>query len=319
MTITVYRSTDVSAPTLNGEIGSMITVLDAILVNGYGTQPAAGWTKAYSDTNLAAYRMSTTSPATGMYLRVDDTGTTAARVVGYKTMSNINTGTGVFPTTAQLSGGLFLRKSNTANTTSRPWMAIACERGFYFWTFGNSTTFGTNSVEDGLLYFGDFSSYKTVNNNNCLITGNIQNTGSSGNTFAQMQTASYTGTQYLWLAKNYTGLADSQVALKVRRMPSSLATGSGTLGASTSSVYPDPVTGNLTLFKIDLLEGPGNVNFSGSFPGLYEPHGGTNVGNIFDTFTGTGTLSGINFILMPIYNSTTLGRGAFQISGDWYS
>jgi len=315
MTITVYRSTDVSAPTLNGAVGSMITVLDAILVNGYGTQPAAGWTKAYSGTNLAAYRMSTVSPATGMYLRVDDTGTTAARAVAYQSMSDVNTGSGVFPTSIQLSGGTYLRKSNSADSVARPWLAIACERGFYFWTFGNQTTFGSFATDTGTFYFGDFPSYKPVDTKNCIIIGNT-----TDNVFANCSTTGYAGNNFLWIAKSYTGLSNSQPAVKVLRAPSTFGTvGGQNIGTSVTGVYPDPVTGDLTLFKIDLLEGPTSTTYRGSFPGFYSPYGGTQVGNAFDTFTGTGTLSGLNFILLPIYNSTSQCRGAFQISGDWYA
>lgn len=56
MGVTVYRFDDAGAPTLSAAAGALISVLDACLVNGYGAKPAAGWTKAFSDTNQAAYR-----------------------------------------------------------------------------------------------------------------------------------------------------------------------------------------------------------------------------------------------------------------------
>lgn len=37
MAIKIYRSTDAGAPSLTGQAGSMVTVLDAVLVNGYNT------------------------------------------------------------------------------------------------------------------------------------------------------------------------------------------------------------------------------------------------------------------------------------------
>ena len=39
---TVYRSDDAGAPNLTGAAGSLIAILDAVLVNGYGAKPAAG-------------------------------------------------------------------------------------------------------------------------------------------------------------------------------------------------------------------------------------------------------------------------------------
>ena len=191
------------APVLSGTAGSLIAVLDAVLVNGFGlvsvtgltvtggiatatvsaghsmqvdsvgliagAAPAglngekrilsiagnsftfdatgiadqtatgpitakvapAGWTKAFSGANLAAYKI-TPPEGTGFYLRVDDTGTTVARVRGYETMSDVNTGTGPFPTTADFAGsGLWWSKSNTASAGTRPWRIAADDRGFY--------------------------------------------------------------------------------------------------------------------------------------------------------------------------------------------
>jgi hypothetical protein len=44
MTVRIYRSTDGSAPVLTGQAGKLTDLLDAILVNGYGSKTAAGWT-----------------------------------------------------------------------------------------------------------------------------------------------------------------------------------------------------------------------------------------------------------------------------------
>ena len=41
MTVRVYKSTDGSAPVLTGQAGSLTTLLDAVLVNGYGAATAA--------------------------------------------------------------------------------------------------------------------------------------------------------------------------------------------------------------------------------------------------------------------------------------
>lgn len=123
-----YRSTDSGAPTLNGTPGSLIGLLDACLVNGYGSKASAGWTKDYSGTNKAVYRP---SHGSRFFMRVLDDGSDGtngarvARVRGYETMSDVDTGTGPFPTDAQVSGGLFVGKSSTADSTARPWVVLA--------------------------------------------------------------------------------------------------------------------------------------------------------------------------------------------------
>ncbi len=41
-TVNLYQSTDASAPILTGSAGSLVTLLDACLVNGYGTKAGRG-------------------------------------------------------------------------------------------------------------------------------------------------------------------------------------------------------------------------------------------------------------------------------------
>lgn len=128
MATTVYRSTDASAPTLNGTAGSLIAVLDACLVNGYGSKAAAGWAKSFSGTNKAVYRAPS---GTRFYLRVLDDGsdgTNGAKVAtirGYESMTDVDTGTEAFPTTGQMASGLWVGKSTVADSSSRPWMILA--------------------------------------------------------------------------------------------------------------------------------------------------------------------------------------------------
>ena len=67
----------------------------------------AGWQELFAGTlaNVIALKPSVPE-ATGCVLRIDDTPTSRARVVGYEAMTDINTGTGRFPTEAQFAGGL---------------------------------------------------------------------------------------------------------------------------------------------------------------------------------------------------------------------
>ena len=48
MPIKVYRSTDLGAPVLSGQIGQFITFLDAILVNGYNSVSVSSLTRSGS-------------------------------------------------------------------------------------------------------------------------------------------------------------------------------------------------------------------------------------------------------------------------------
>ena len=182
------------APTLSGDIGTLISVLDACLVTGFGAvtptgitisggiatvalppnqsflpqtvvlvsgaTPAAlngeqrvltssstqitfattaadgaasgtieirvapaGWQKVYSGTNKAVYR-STDAAGPRHYLRVQDTTYSQARVIGYVSMTDVDTGEGPFPTEAQFSGGGYWLKSTSSGSTATGWKIV---------------------------------------------------------------------------------------------------------------------------------------------------------------------------------------------------
>lgn len=154
MAYTEYRSTDGGAPVLSGTTGSLIGLLDACLVNGYGSKSAAGWTKDYSATNKAVYRP---SHGNRYYLRVLDDGsdgTNGARVArlrGYESMSGVDTGTGEFPTDAQVSGGLYIGKSSTADSTARTWVLLADGKRFVLFVAYHASSLGAYAQN----FFGD--------------------------------------------------------------------------------------------------------------------------------------------------------------------
>ena len=87
----------------------------------------AGWEKLYTGTNKAVYR-STHVQSAKHCLRVDDTGTMSARVIGYETMTDVDTGVGPFPTAAQMSGGGYWWKSIDATATARGYFFAADPR-----------------------------------------------------------------------------------------------------------------------------------------------------------------------------------------------
>lgn len=180
----IYRSTDSSAPVLTGQAGSAITLLDAVLVNGYGSKAAAGWSKAYSGTNKAAYRSAATASARH-YIRVDDAaalgpGTREALVRGYMAMTDVDTGTDPFPTVAQAANGMSLGKSTTTDATARPWVIAADERTFIVLVLVGRWQ---------LHYFGEIQSFKPGDAYHATIigpTGGSTPDGFSANPFAYL-------------------------------------------------------------------------------------------------------------------------------------
>ena len=89
--------------------------------------PVGGWDKVFTGTNKAVYR---SADVTGPrhYLRVADAATTAARVCGYESMTDVDTGTGPFPTDALMSGGGYWWGSATASSAAVRWKLFADNR-----------------------------------------------------------------------------------------------------------------------------------------------------------------------------------------------
>lgn len=364
-TVKFIHSAMTGAPTLNGTGGAMIALLDALLVNGFGTgtvdsiviaggiatvtrstghpfevgavaliagatvsggtingeqkvlsatgttytfdatglpnQTAtgtithkiapAGWTKAFSATNLAAYRSADVT-ATGRYLRVDDTGTTNARVVGYETMSDINTGTGPFPTSAQINGGGFWPKSATADATTRGWIFFGDGKMFYL-----CVQYTAASTHNSLTaVFGDPISVKSPDAYCCVLQ--CAEASPLSINAGQRDASEYDfGTQIatpgtLFMPRPYTGLGASISMLKT--FPLIVGSAGARSGLPSSGLpYPNYADGGVYVTNHYLLDGTGLVLRAVS-PGIYMSV--QNIGNtVFanrDQVTGVVGLSG---------------------------
>ena len=218
---TLYRSTDGSAPVLTGQVGSLVALLDACLVTGYGSKVAAGWSKPFTGTNKAAFRTGAGGGGSQHYVRIGHDalrpttggavagGAQGAYATGFETMTDVDTGTGAFSTAAQgavVAGvaGLHIRISNTADATARAWIVAADARTFYLFILTGDTAnnyFG--------CYFGDFYSlvigdpYRSA-----LIAGVTEN--SQGSKLCDFVSATpFAAIQGHYFARGHTGLGGS--------------------------------------------------------------------------------------------------------------
>lgn len=311
MTVRVYRHDDASAPLLSAAAGSLLGVLDACLVNGYGAKTAAGWEIAFTGTNLRAYRA---PEGLRYYLRVADTATaTTARVVGYETMTDINTGTGDYPTGTQISGGGYFRKSDTTGTTTyRPWMVIADERRLYLYVgqatldsagIAGSTTYAM------LYFFGDIISYLPGDTGHSLLLCGA-GTGATAGSYTGSISASQAALAGHYMARAHTlspGSARYSKAVDPRGSPTTI----GTAGVA----YPEPLTAGMLMAPIFVCE-PSNRVTRGYLPGAWAPLHAL-PGSPGDTFTGRGELTGKEFILLDAANASVRSRIALEISDTW--
>lgn len=315
MTVRVYRSTDASAPVLSGTAGSLTALLYACLVTGYGALAGAGWAREFTATNKAVFRA---AAGNRMRLRVDDTSTTEARAIGYEVMTDADTGTGPFPTNGQVSGGMYIRKSNTADGTARPWMVLADEKRFYFInnSAGSDFTVAFAGAEmGGHFFFGEINSYKAGDLYNTLIMGS-EATGTNSNRFAVVivPASNWSGTTAHYMARPFYQSAGSMQVSKMQPMQFSVGSVIGNVGGP----YPDPVSGALLLSPIYIVEnGPANVILTrGVLPGMWAPVHALPAAHA-DVVSGSGETAGKSFQLINISSSGTVGRAAFEISDTW--
>jgi hypothetical protein len=321
MTVRVYLSSDTSAPALRGNTaGDLINLLSKCLVEGYGSKTAAGWTKPFTGTNVAAFKQG--SGSRGMYLRVDDTmvltaqGTRYARVVGYENMSDVNTGSPVaFPTETQISGGLYwftMYNSSAAWTgrdTARPWMLIADESFFYLYIGSTLSSSDTTTGYKELFWFGDFKSRKTNDAFNTCIRGGATasaiNAATGTSPYVEGGSVSATSTGF------YIARANDQITGPIQGSYHGDYNKQGatnTLGGSASGVsYPNSADNALYLspaWTVDPGSGGSGV-LRGVLPGFWAPaHTNLSTINSLDTFTGQGDMEGKTFVAVRIYNNT---------------
>lgn len=94
----------------------------------------AGWEKPFEDvgSHKAVYRSKNVF-STGHHLRVLDSATQYARVRGYESMSDVDTGVNPFPTLTQASeSNASWPKSTSADATPRAWVVVGDSRFFHY-------------------------------------------------------------------------------------------------------------------------------------------------------------------------------------------
>ena len=380
----------VGAPTISGTEGALISVLDALLINGFGSKTATslvvaggiatltfaggasaavaqsvilvagvtggmtdlngeqkvlsantttvtfataladstatgtitfkiaplGWTKVYSGTNKAVYKPSAVEASSAL-LRVDDTGTTSARVRMYESMTDIDTGTNPAPTDDKVNGGFYWWKSNAANSTAMKYTIIGDGRFLYPCMAPYQT--GATGPVAAVHAFGDLVSYKSGDAYCAVLFGEtavtaIHTTGS----------ASIAGANgSVQVMRSHTGIGTSTNA---ERKPL-VGASSGVSGFdNTLGAFPNPANNGLFLTRMVVGVTPIASNgVRGLLPGLlYVSQTGTN-GGTFPRGTivdGGGEFTGKKMYAVPqamnSINSASSDYAAFfDVTGPW--
>jgi hypothetical protein len=296
--------------------------LDAILVNGYGSKSAAGWSINQTGTNRRVYKQGSGS-LVGYRIRDDAGGTGGAKealIKGGESWSDVNTPTAPFPTVAQIvltDNSLVIRKSTTADTTARSWKCWADAKTCYLFTPTGDTA---NTYMGTLL--GDFYSFVPSDAfAGCLIARTAENAG----TFTSEQLpACYNvhATTTAWSAvaghysqRNFVGTGGSINFTKFAVMIGSPSNNASIFVPNGQLNYPNAPDGGLWLSRIyhgDLTTG-GNRNVRGWLRGLWAvQHDLSNFAD-GDTVTGTGALAGRTFEIIKSLNGQGVSTCCFAI------
>lgn len=397
MAIKIYHAGQAGAPSLQGQAGSLITVLDAVLVNGYNsvsvssitrsggtatvttstahglstgdsalvagadqtdynieavitvtsatvftytvanspTTPAtgtitvkrapAGFTKTYSGTNKAAYRSNDTG-GTRPYLQVIDDASTAgaareAKVRGYLTMTDVDTGSEPFPTAAQQSAGLYAYKSATADTTNRPWVLITNGKTFYFQASMDQSPPGMQASGGHLWFFGfgDIISSRPVDSYKAFLAANNaanQQVTTTVSSCANGMLAPAIRTANPSIACSYIVRSYNQVTGAV--IMNQMGHGWDQNAVGTLGIFPYPHTPDNGFMMTQLLCMQGGV-LRGVMPGVYEAlHG--RVLDQFEVIENVDGFTGRKFMALWGRNASgtaDTGMLVFDITGPW--
>lgn len=312
---TIFSSSDASAPTLSGTAGDFVNLLDKCLSDGYGAKSALGWTKSFTASNKRVYKQPAGS---ALYLDVDDSGASAtggareAICRGYEVMTAVATGTNPFPTIAQAGAavGTVWRKSSTADATTRSWVLIGDDQGFYF--FCQS---GDSAGVYTLHGFGDIYSNVSGDAYKSFIMGRSVGlaTALSSHEGGQHIGAVSTGSAGHWICRNYTGLGASTRMAKI---------GDGSMQNSVAAInmagvlsFPNGADGGAYISPLRVLDGStpgttiaGQFNMRGRMRGLWHlPYA---VGSFADqdVLPGIGEYAGRSFLVFtPVMGTTAAG------------
>jgi hypothetical protein len=329
---TIYTSNDLGAPQLNGLTGSLLTVLDAVLINGYGTKTSAGWSRALTTTgSLTGYM-----PASGskMTLFLNDMGPINAAVgkeawfVGWENLTNatgsiaggnmtgsVGAGNGQFPTPAQLltTGHVVVRKSATATDIERYWQIFADAYTMYlFISSGDSV-----GEYVGASFGNVFSLRGSSDIFRCHISGrNAENSAAAGisdwdvlgSLASNLPAASC---QHGWLTRGFGGGGSS---VQLVRLGDASMGGTSVMTTSQPSVgsliAPNGPDNSFYLSPIRIAEYASHIR--GRLRGIY--HVCHPVANFSDgqTFAGANDFVGKTFMIVK--SGPNAGYWAIEIS-----
>jgi len=265
----VRKWSDTGAPKLwSNSYGSMVRLLEAVLVNGYGSTPSLGWTKEYesTDTNTVVFR-NNQDLGTGTYLQVSHSNlygyaTNFYTVAGFESMSGWNTGLNRCPPIGVQAINTIGYDTQTLCPDGIHWTIIGDSIGFWLLVRYNLSQYTDASAYGKMwrpMYIGDYIPYDPANQWNFCLSG--RKTADTTRVWGNINTYGTADVQH-YVMRNYT-----------------LAPGATDYGIGVGSSYEasyvgygvdaSPLNGQQLLAQITMHQYPGK--FLGVLPGVRSP------------------------------------------------
>ena len=328
----------------------MLTVLQAVLVDGYGSgadlKESLGWESNYNPTGDRAVFRPTDVGSNRLYLYVD--GKSHPWGANYNYMRGYIVFNGWTGDDIDAEGQFGASNTARAYTTAlgnRDWMIIGTSRSFYMWIshyvsgmagdFGASLfsvpetdAFGWRRASD--FFFGDLAP-KSTGFNTHIADQTGTNNSLSFNTYLNYRATGHIGDLNSNVGRGRCAATPDGFTTNVvtRRSVSMTLNSSGStsgihVGGNNMSVYP-PIDGNFAMERIKVT---GNPYFYGYLPGVWAPYHDISLQAVdrpFD-YLDILQLGGVDHMVVPFggaagaNTSANIGRSAFLVetNAPWH-
>jgi hypothetical protein len=275
------------------------------------------WLTPFTGTNLRVYR-SADPLSTRHFMRVSDTTSLFASVRGFENMTDVDTGTGPFPTMIQRSGqGAGINKSsNTAVTFPVKWTVVGNGRCFLINIVGLSNN-GPRFFDGRSSFYGDFQAFRPAGDPFAFaVSAGLESStaaDASGNVDGGEATSIFT-------SRDFHGLGGSTAFASSTESGTTIVSGTDTTGG----IFPSTVDGSMRLSR-RLFKTAVNAPARGAVPGLFHI-AQSQVGLIYDQgvyIDGTGQLTGRRLITFGTghaansFPSVSGGISLVDVTGPW--
>lgn len=278
--------------------------------------PMGGWEELFPGTPNKGVFRSTDPQSPGFCWWIDDSGTQRARVRGYESMTDIDTGTGPFPTNAQINGGGYFHKSGVANSNAVPYK-LAADGRFLIAALAPNAVIGSAYLAAPLMGFGDLlpkapggDTYATA----IAVRGDTVG-GTDGSFNYRRSNASA-----VYCARSLTGFGGAQAV----ECEAYVSSGSNVVsGADTKlGAFPSSVDGELKYCRRFVSTGANSYTPRAEIPGvLHVPQ--TGVASLIqdgDRLQGSGNMAGRMLLAISAHHSLdqgSTGISLLDITGPW--